>query len=211
MIEAAGRSRLLSLRRDLASARAGRDLLDRKREAILRAVTERLPRVTELGRTVSRELAAARAVLGEAQVDLGRTAVDAAALAQPPIVSIEVRETMVVGVRLPQIGMTAAPFRPRYGPMSGSPRLDQAGAAFTAILPSLLALASEEASVRRLRAALARTVRRVNALDVLVLPELSDQIHTVAAALEEEDRDEAVRRRQWLESRGTRRLDRRID
>ena len=39
MIGPAGRSRLLELRRDLMSARAGRELLDRKREAILRAVS----------------------------------------------------------------------------------------------------------------------------------------------------------------------------
>ena len=43
-------------------------------------------------------------------------------------------------------------------------------------------------------------MRRVNALDMLVLPELSRQIHAVAGALEEEERDEAVRRNQWLVS-----------
>ena len=43
MIAAAGRSRLLQLRRELATARDSRALLDRKREAILRTIGDRLP------------------------------------------------------------------------------------------------------------------------------------------------------------------------
>jgi vacuolar-type H+-ATPase subunit D/Vma8 len=56
-------------------------------------------------------------------------------------------------------------------------------------------LASEEAAVQRLRAALARTARRQNALDQIVLPELGVLVRSVTAALEEEERDEATRRK----------------
>jgi V/A-type H+-transporting ATPase subunit D len=203
VIHAAGRLRLLELRRDLGAAHLGRDLLDRKREAILRTLVERLPRVDELRRAVARDLASARHALADAQCELGRSAVDAAALAQPPVASITVRETTIVGVALPRIAGAFAPFRPRYGSASGSERLDAAGAAFTTLVPGLLAFASEEVAVRRLRAALARIVRRLNALDTLVLPDLSEQVHAMAAALEEEERDEAVRRKQWRGGAGS--------
>ncbi|MBI3403038.1 MAG: V-type ATP synthase subunit D [Acidobacteria bacterium] len=198
MIQAAGRLRLLELRRERGAARAGRELLDRKREAILRTMIERVPRRDQLRRMAVRDLAAARRAMADAQCELGRTAVAAAALAQPEIAPLAVRETTIVGVALPRVEAAITPFRPRYGSASGSDRLDAAGAAFTALVPGLLAFTSEEMAVRRLRAALARTVRRLNALDTLVLPELSRQIHIMAAALEEEERDEAVRRRQWL-------------
>ena len=202
MIQAAGRLRLLELRRDLGAARGGRDLLDRKREAILRTLVERLPRLDGLRRAAARALASARGAMTDAQCELGRSAVDAAALAQPPVASIAVRETVIVGVALPQIAGAIAPFRPRYGSASGSARLDAAGAAFTTLVPDLLAFASEDVAVRRLRQALARIVRRLNALDTLVLPDLSHQVHAMAAALEEEERDEAVRRKQWLGGAG---------
>jgi V/A-type H+-transporting ATPase subunit D len=205
MIESSGRSRLLGLRRELDAARAGRELLDRKREVILRTVSERTPRAQGLRHTVATALAAARADLANAQIESGRTAVDAAALAQPRIVSVEATEMSVVGIMLPQIHAAVAPFRPRYGPVGTSGTLDRAGAAFTAILPSLLALASAEAAIRRLRRALTRTVRRLNALDMMVLPELSREIHVVAAALEEEERDEAVRRNRWCAAERCRR------
>jgi V/A-type H+-transporting ATPase subunit D len=197
MIESAGRSRLLALRRELTAARDGRELLDRKREAILRTLSDRTPRAQALGHTVATALAAARAALATAQIELGRTAVDAATLAQPRIVSVEATEMSVVGIPVPRLRAVVAPFRPRYGPVGTSATLDRAGAAFTAILPSLLALASAEAAIRRLRRALTRTVRRLNALDMMVLPQLSREIHVVTAALEEDERDEAVRRNRW--------------
>ena len=88
-------------------------------------------------------------------------------------------------------------FVPRYGPVAASPELDRAGARFTSLVPALLDLAAQEASVRRLRRALLRTVRRLNALDIVVLPGLAGAIHLVTSALEEEERDEAVRRECW--------------
>lgn len=84
MIESAGRSRLLELRREHATARDGRDLLDRKREAILPAVSARLPRLQALRHSVAVALAGARARLAEAQLALGRTAIHSLAGHQWP-------------------------------------------------------------------------------------------------------------------------------
>ncbi len=193
------RSRLLQLRRDLEAARSGRDLLDRKREAIVRALAEHVPRRDELYRVAAKALGLARTALHEAQTELGRTVIDAAALAQPPLGAIQVHERPIVGVRVPRVEGAFGDYRAHYGPATASDSLDRAGEAFVATLPSLLALASEETAVRRLRAALARTARRLNAIDQLVLPEISRHIHTVAAALDEEERDEAVRRKCWLQ------------
>ena len=197
MIESAGRSRLLKLRREMATAREGRALLDRKREAILRAVTERAPPLDALRRSAALALAEARIDLAEAQMVLGRIAVDSAVLAQPRLVAIAATETSLVGVALPDVSAVVARFVPRYGPVSGSPELDRAGERFLTLVPALLRLAAQEASVRRLRRALSRTVRRLNALDTIVLPELIRETHIVTSALEEEERDEAVRRECW--------------
>jgi V/A-type H+/Na+-transporting ATPase subunit D len=197
VIESAGRSRLLDLRRQIVTARDGRALLDRKREAILRAVTERAPRLDALRRSVAVALADARSRLADAQMALGRIAVDSAALAQPPMAAIEAAETSLVGVALPDARVAVDHFVPRYGPVAVSPELDRAGARFMSLVPELLDLAAQEASVRRLNRALLRTVRRLNALDMIVLPELARELRMVTSALEEEERDEAVRRECW--------------
>lgn len=195
------RSQLLRLREDLGAAHDGRELLDRKREAIVRALAERVPRRDALARAAAAQLADARAALGRAELAIGRAAVDAAAMAQPPLPPLEVQELAIVGVRVPRVRIVNTAFRPYYGPASGSPRLDEAGAAFTAVLGPLADFAAEDVAVRALQAALARTSRRLNALDKELIPDLEHQVRTLTAALEEEERDEAVRRRMWLWSK----------
>lgn len=195
------RSQLLRLRDDLGAAHDGRDLLDRKREAIVRALTERVPRRNALARAAAQRLGDARAALDRAELGIGRSAVDAAALAQPPLPPLELQEGAIVGVRVPRVKIAADTFQPQYGPASGSPQLDDAGAAFVAVLRPLADLAAEDTAVRALQAALARTSWRLNALDKELIPDLERQIRTLTAALEEEERDEAVRRRMWLWSK----------
>jgi hypothetical protein len=43
--------------------------------------------------------------------------------------------------------------------------------------------------------ALARTARRLNALDQSMLPRIAGEIHAITNALEEDERDEATRRK----------------
>jgi V/A-type H+/Na+-transporting ATPase subunit D len=189
------RSQLLRLRDELRAAADGRELLDRKREAILRALGEAIARRDRLHRDAVDRLGAARAALAIAQLEIGRAAVAAAALAQPPLENVEVTETSIVGVRVPVVRVVLDAFHARYGPASGSPSLDAAGSAFVASIGPIAALAAADTAVRRLRAALARTARRLNALDREVIPAITGEIRTLSAALEEEERDDAVRRK----------------
>jgi len=198
MKQAAVRSQLLRLREQLRAATDGRDLLDRKREAILRAIAERLPQREAQRREATDRLAAARSALRAAQLEIGRAAVDAAALAQPPLASIDLADASIVGVRVPALRASRVEFHPCYGPASGSDRLDAAGAAFARAIERLAAFAAGDAALRRLRAALARTARRLNALDQQLIPDIRRDIRDLAAALEEEERDDAVRRKMWL-------------
>jgi V/A-type H+-transporting ATPase subunit D len=189
------RSRLIALRREREAASGGRELLERKREVLLRELQARTA-VRDRERAVAAEaLREARGRLAEARVELGGAAVDAAALAQPPLPPLERRETRVAGVALPRLRAAAVTFVPAYGPGGTAASLDQAGAAFAAALAPVLALASAEAAVRALAAALARAARLLNALDRIVLPEMAREIRFVEDALEEEERDECVRRR----------------
>lgn len=203
MTGAAIRSRLILLRRDRQAASLGRDLLDRKREAILRELVERVRLRNRLREEVNRAYAAAEDALREARIELGGRAIDSAALAQPLGVSVDRRPASLVGVLLPRLRATIAPFRPCYGPAGTSASLDAAGASFAALVPALISLAQEEEAVRNLKAGLTKTVRRLKALENVVIPRLEREAREVAAALEEEDRDESWRRKRWLAYRET--------
>jgi V/A-type H+-transporting ATPase subunit D len=77
-------------------------------------------------------------------------------------------------------------------------RLDEAGRRFTALLAPMAALAEEEEAVRNLQAGLIKTVRRLKALERVVIPRLDQDVRDVTATLEEEERDESIRRKVWL-------------
>ena len=52
-----------------------------------------------------------------------------------------------------------------------------------------------------MRRATLRTLRRVNALDNAVLPQIRRELREIAAALEEDEREESSRRKVWLQLR----------
>jgi V/A-type H+-transporting ATPase subunit D len=176
----------------------GRDLLDSKREAILRELLQRVRRRNELRVTVAADLDDARSALDDARIEIGGAQIDAALLAQPPDAAVELRPGSLVGLSMPRLQPTLKPFRPHYGAAATAASLDVAGLRFAALLPALVALAEEEEAVRNLQAGLLKTVRRLKALERVVIPQLERDIRDVSATLEEEERDASARRKAWL-------------
>ena len=193
MTGGATRWRLLELQRRRASIDAGIGLLDRKREALLRALTERQRLASASRRELTARLASARDALDRAAVDIGAVSCRAAAAAQPAAPLITVARDAVVGVRIPRITGEVRPFVPGYGPGGTSHRLDEAGRAYTGLLPLLMRVAEQEHALECLRRAMRRAARTLNALRAILLPAVEADIRAVAAGLEEEEREEAVR------------------
>jgi V/A-type H+/Na+-transporting ATPase subunit D len=194
------RSRLLTLQQDRQAARLGRALLDSKREAILQELLKRARRRDKLHADVTQALDEARRALREARIEMGSAGIDAAVLAQPVGAAVDVRHGSLVGVPMPRLQSRLKPFNPQFGPAATSSSLDTAGMRFSALVPGLVALAEEEEAVRNLRAGLAKTVRRLKALERVVIPRLERDVRDVAVALEEDERDESVRRKRWVEA-----------
>ena len=192
------RSRLLVLRRNRAAAERGRELLEQKHEVLLRELLRRQHVLEAVAAQVTAALTEARTLLRAAQIELGRAVIDAAVLAQRETAPVELRTRTLLGVALPGLRGQSPAFRPSYAPGGTAESLDRAGAAFAALLPRLARLAEEDVAVRNLQRGLAKTLRRLNALDKIVLPHLDGEIHAVTSALEEEERDEAFRHKRWL-------------
>ncbi len=192
----ATRSRLHALRLERQAAQLGRDLLDDKREAILRTLLERTPRQTAARAKAASLLRKAQQSLHDARVDLGGRTVEAALLAQPAVASVEWRAGSVVGVPTPRLEATVPAFAPQYGPAPVTAKLDRAGAEFSAVVAALVAFAEEDEAVRNLQSGLVKTIRRLRALEEVLLPRLDDEARAIAGALEEDERDDTVRNRQ---------------
>ena len=189
------RSRLHALAAELRAATLGRDLLDDKREAILRTLTDRSRQHATATARVEELWTRAQQALRDACIEMGGEAVDAAALAQTSSATVSWRPGSVVGVATPRLHESVSAFAASYGAAATTASLDRAGDEFTQLIPALVRLAEAEEAVRNLRAALQKTVRRLKALEQLVIPELEREARAVSSALEEEERDDSIRAR----------------
>lgn len=200
MITAAVRSRLFELRRERIAARRSAELLDRKREALLREIIRRTSRRDELRALVARRYSDARGKLDIARVEIGMPAMESAALAQTPWHSVASGATSIMGIRVTTIRASPVQYRAQYGTGGTSASLDDAGAAFTSIVPDVLRLAEQEAALARLRLAARKTTKLLNSLEKFVIPRIDSDIRAVSEGIEEEERDEAARRVAWSEA-----------
>jgi V/A-type H+-transporting ATPase subunit D len=197
------RSHVQQLRRDLQAARLGRDLLDDKREAILRALLDRMPRREAAGAAAANAAHTAQRTLCRARLENGAGTVEAAALAQPAVAAVDWLPGSVVGVPTPSLRGHVPPFAPRYGAAPVTANLDRAGEDYSALISAFIAFAEEDEAVRNLQSGLSRTIRRLRALEHVVIPGIERDLHAVAVALEEDERDDTVRQRQARTSRRT--------
>jgi V/A-type H+-transporting ATPase subunit D len=196
-MSAAIRWRLLELTRRIDAIRRGIDLLDQKREALLREIVHRGDARVKRQTRLRDEYLRARQNLGDALLASGGPTTMAASLAQPDAVELACLARPFMGVLLPRFRPTFRTFTIHYGPAATSAALNSASRAYAGLLPVVIDLAEEESAARNLRRALLKVSRTVNALKTAVLPRLEDERREIAAALEEEERDETIRRRAW--------------
>ena len=195
MTAAATRARWLELLGERRAAREAAELLDQKREVFLRELHRRLDAEAATRLRVEAALRRARVALGEACVEIGIAAVEAASLAVAEAPSLEARPHSLLGIALPDLGSRVPAPRPGWSPGGTSESLDRSRVLFLEALPILVELAREQLAVANLQQGLARTNRRWNALDSVVLPALARDLASIAGALAEEERDDDFRRR----------------
>ena len=193
MTGAATRWRLIELQRHRRALDTGIELLDRKREGLLRALAERARAASALRRRLAGALGEAHTVLDRALVEIGEAPARAATLGQPRAATLTVASDTVVGVRVDRLVARFATGPLPYGPGGTCAALDDAVRAFAALLPDVVRLAEEDGAERSLKRGLRRTTRTLNALRTVLLPAVDADMRAVASGLEEEDREEAVR------------------
>ena len=182
------RAELRELRRRLQLVRRGHDLLERKQDALMVEFFRNL----EEYRRLEREAAAAGGAAGRAEtlaaMASGELAAWSYALTRSGRAAVEPEASGFMGVRLPGL----RPARPSGAqrPVPAEPPWNlEAARAAEEFLAKLAGLAGAEARLRALLDEIERTKRRVNALEMKVIPDLEDQAGQIAAALEELERE----------------------
>ena len=191
------RSSLLHLRRSLAEARRGHALLERKREILLRELWELMRTARQHERQVRERFALAHAALREARLDRGTDAMRWALLAPSATTTCRVDARNLMGVLLPSVTLHVHPERLTTSALGSAVSEDAARRRWLDVIDVLGPWAETYGTVWRVAAELARTQRRVNALEQAVIPEHEHAIRAIETALEEGEREGFVRTKRF--------------
>lgn len=183
------KTNLLKLRSDLMFAQQGYELLDQKRNILVVELLSLVDRTVDYQTRVETALATAYEALEEAVLDMGKLKVQYLTRAVNVTADISVRSRRVMGVRLPVVETAFHENPPYNSPMGTSFWIDRALCAFKDVLELLGRLAELKISVLRLANEVKRTIRKVNALEKIAIPDLKEAVHFIEGRLEENERD----------------------
>jgi V/A-type H+-transporting ATPase subunit D len=186
------KSSLLSLKRQVAFAEEGYDLLEQKRQILILELMSRLNRAREAEQRVADAMKRAYAALREATLDIGSDALDRAAGGVRIDHQAEVTGQHLMGLKIPRVLVKIEPAGPQFGLGGTSASTDVAMRRFAEALPLLAELAELENAVLRLARELRKTQRRCNALSKIFIPSYQETITYIVATLEERERESFV-------------------
>ncbi|WP_249523765.1 V-type ATP synthase subunit D [Modestobacter marinus] len=191
-------SELLARRRQAGLAAQGRDLLQDKRSALVRAFHGRSVLLIQRLEEMSLDSGRARTQLHRARAELGSEAVESASFAAAGRVGVQLTAASVAGVVVVDAAhadVRRTAFDRGYATDLARPEIDRAAAAHEDLVDRLLDLAALELTVRRLAEEISRTTRQVNGLEHVVIPRLRADARRIALTLEEREREETARLR----------------
>ena len=182
---------LMKLKKSLALARVGYDLLDRKRNILIRETMSLIDRAGSIQTEINESYINAYKALQTANIDLG--IVEEYARSVPVENGLGVSSRSVMGVEILTVTLNSSGVKNYFGYRKTSFQLDKAYIEFDNVKRRTAELAEIENSVYRLAEGIRKTQKRANALKNIVIPRFETQIKAITAALDEKEREEFSR------------------
>ena len=177
----------------LALSKQGYDLLDKKRNILVREMMMLVDRAKAIQSEITTTFAEAYAALQTANITIGISEVDQIGYGVPEENGVVIREHSIMGVDIPVVTLEEAPLVPTYGFMRTSMALDLARDRFNKVKRLTCEIAEIENAIYRLATNIRRTQKRANALRNIMIPKYEQITTDIANALEEKDREEFAR------------------
>ena len=183
---------LIACKKNLTLAKLGFDLLDRKRNVLMREMMKLIDEAGKLQSEIGNVFADAYGALQSANITLGieRALTDVV----PEETGLSFTSHSIMGVDLPVSMLDpTTPLLPYHGFVDTNAHLDYACVCFHNVKHMCARLAGVENSVYRLAVAIKKTQRRANMLENVSIPRLEGNIHFISSTLEEHEREEFTR------------------
>ena len=190
------RSELIVTRRRIKLSISGHKLLKMKRDGLIIAFFELLPKVKDMRSQLVELYTVADKKLAVAMVADGKSSLRSAAncVRTPP--QVELSEYNIMGVVVPKIKVSTIQKSVEergYGLIGTSVRIDESVHAFEKLTEKVLEAAELETTMKKLLDEIESTKRRVNALEFKVIPQLEEVAAYITLRLEELERENIFR------------------
>lgn len=183
---------LISTKKSLMLAKVGFELLDRKRNILIREMMALIDRAERIQTSIDTIYSKAYLALQKANIALGIC--DELSSTVPIENSLKLSYRSVMGVEIPilSIHIDDAKLVP-FGLHETNSDLDKAYLCFIEVKKMTTELAEVENSVYLLANAIKKTQKRANALKNIMIPKFDKTVKVITDALEEKEREEFSR------------------
>ena len=182
---------LIALKKSNELARTGFELMDKKRNILIRELMALTKRAGEIQNKIDVTYSSAYEALQKANITLGFCKESADAV--PIDNSLKTTYRSVMGVEIPIVSIDEPSDEIFLGIFSSDSLLDEAYKKFHKVKKLTAELAEIENSIYRLAISIGKTQKRANALKNIVIPRFSENIKYISDALEEKDREDFSR------------------
>ncbi len=182
---------LLAVKKSLSLSQTGFELLDRKRNILIREMMALIERAANIQDKIDNTYDEAYAALQKANITLGIC--DELSCTVPLDNSLTLTYRSVMGVEIPTVRYEPHNNPIPFGLNSTNITLDDAYKKFCEVKRLTAELAEVENSVYRLAVAIKKTQKRANALKNIMIPKFEETVKNISDALEEKDREEFSR------------------
>lgn len=183
---------LIAIKKSLELAKVGFDLLDKKRNILIREMMMLIKHASTIQDKIDDTYSRAYKALERANITLGMCEEIAGTV--PVDDSLKVSYRSVMGVEIPIVSISeqensSLPF----GIYNSNSMLDEAYRRFIEVKKLTANLSEIENSVYRLADAISKTQKRANALKNIVIPRFEENVKFISDALDEKDREDFSR------------------
>ena len=184
---------LARIKRSLGLAKMGYELMDKKRNILVREIMDLIEKAKEIQARIDTTFREAYAALQKANIENGIDYVQTISCTVPVEESIRIKTRSIMGVEIPLVEADPSGTAPTYAFYTTRESMDEARIAFIKVKELTLQLSMVENSAYRLAVAIKKTQKRANALKNITIPHYVQLSKDISEALEEKEREEFTR------------------
>jgi V/A-type H+/Na+-transporting ATPase subunit D len=187
------KSNLMEAENSLEFSKKGFELLDKKRNVLIKEMMTYVGRAETLQTRVNEIFGAAYDALRKANITIGISTVEDIAMAIPEAQEYDILFRSVMGVEIPHITFAGKEIEPQYSFYRSNSAMDLAYEKFNEVKYLIYEFAEVENAVYRLAVEIKKTQKRANALESIQIPKFRQLVKEISDTLEEKDREDFFR------------------